>query len=100
MKRCILDSTNQTRWFDQDSAKRFVEATYFNGSNHISIATNSQWDHETLYLTRRGAWILHSWSQWQRTRDTYVEIEKEKAHSWLLRNGHEVPEEFLGSTEV
>lgn len=37
----------------------------WNGSNHISQATGSQWEHESLLRTAGGWWVLHRWSQWQ-----------------------------------
>lgn len=82
------------RWFDINQASRFEEATEWDGRNRISKATGSQWDHEELYLTANGHWILHRWSQWQGVPDTWSEIEPEEAVRWLIRNGHEVPEGY------
>lgn len=42
------------RWFNPDAAKEYEEATWWNGNNHVSKATGSQWDHEKLYLTPKG----------------------------------------------
>ena len=33
-------------WFDLDKAESFEEETQWNGNNHISKATGSQWEHE------------------------------------------------------
>lgn len=46
------------RWFNEGTAIRIPERTWFDGSNQISANTGSQWKHETLWLTRKGNWIL------------------------------------------
>ncbi len=33
-------------WFDPGKAKRYDEATWWDGSNNISVATSSQWESE------------------------------------------------------
>jgi hypothetical protein len=71
------------KWFDRDCAIEFEESKRWNGQNHISNATGSQWDHEALYFTRRGMWVLHSWSQWQGSTPHYEEIGAEVAYRWL-----------------
>ena len=53
-RQALTDGTG--RWFDLDAAKRFDEATIWDGRNRISLATGSQWDHEALYRT--GQWPL------------------------------------------
>ena len=46
-------------WFDRDAAKgRYDEDTRWDGSNHVSVATGSQWDHEMLYRTPQDRWVL------------------------------------------
>lgn len=76
-------------WFN-DEAKdliRFREGTQFDGSNHISIATGSQWDHEALYLTgRKRRWVLNSWSKYEGDPDVYHLITEADAFRWLLAN--------------
>lgn len=57
-------------WFDVDKARHWEEATFWNGNNRVSLATGDQFEHEALYRSARGAWILHSWSAVARlTRD-------------------------------
>lgn len=51
------------RWFDSAKTESFDEETYWNGNNHISKATGSQWDHERLLRTAGKRWILETWSQ-------------------------------------
>jgi len=85
MKRQNLtDDTG--RWFDFDSVIDFDENSDWDGNNFISAATGSQWDHEKLYYTRSGRWILNEWSQWQGTTETYEEIGQETATQWLAEN--------------
>ena len=77
----LTDDTG--RWFDDDKATGFDENTRWDGSNHISRATDSQWDHEALYYTATGNWILHTWSQYQGTLETYETIDRDTAIQWL-----------------
>lgn len=76
-------------WFDSEAAEQFKETTHWNGNNHISNATGSQWEHECLYRTAGGRWVLNHWSQYQGSAETYEEITNADAASWLSRNGLE-----------
>ena len=76
------------RWFDTKKAEQFGEDKRWNGNNHISVATGSQWDHEELYRTESGTWILHSWSQWQGSTATYEIVDAATAQQWLIDNDH------------
>lgn len=78
-------------WFNRDAATPFDESDYFDGRNRISTATGSQWEHETLYLTRTGVYVLHHRSQWQGSHDTWMRVDAAAAADWLVRNGHEAP---------
>jgi len=75
-------------WFNTDSAVLFKEDTRWNGNNHISVPTGSQWDHEYLYYTKSGKWVKHGYSQWQGSLDTYEQIDEQDAIEWLIQNGH------------
>ena len=86
------DPTGQ--WFDPSKAQRWDEATWWDGSNHVSRATGSQWDHEALFRTGGGAWIVNRWSQWQGSRESYQEVRPSEAAIWLVRNEHDVPDEL------
>ena len=79
--------TNGT-WFDSDKATVFKEGTRWNGNNHISLATGSQWEHEELFCTAGGAWVLHHWSQWQGSEPRYDQVDEAEAAAWLRRNEH------------
>lgn len=80
----LTDGTGH--WFDDEKAAKFSEDTWWNGNNHISWATGSQWDHEALFYTSSGRWVLNSWSQYQSEMDTYEEIDEAEAIRWLCNN--------------
>ena len=88
MRRLTLtDGTG--RWFNLEKAKCWEEATRWNGNNHISLATGSQWHHERLYLTKSGLWVKHFWSQYEGSTDVIQEIDEDQAAAWLSANNHE-----------
>ena len=101
MKRIGLDNA-PGKWFDYDRAQHFPEDTRWDGSNHISVATGSQWDHESLQRTASGWYVLHSWSQWQGSREAWTRVSDETAFDWLLKNGYEdaIPETELESRDL
>ena len=76
-------------WFDLETAKRYRGGTDWDGHNHVSVHTRSQWSHETLYRTTRGTYILHASSQWQGAHDTWSRLTIADAVSWLIVNGDE-----------
>jgi hypothetical protein len=86
MKRVAMTGDDSGKWFDRDAAVEFKEQTQWNGNNHISRATGSQWDHESLYYTRSGRWVLCHWSQWQGSLESYVEVSLADAVAWLIEN--------------
>ncbi len=82
-------------WFDVDRAQQWNEGTRWNGRNHISLATGSQWNHQRLYRTRKGRWVVYHWSQWQGSCDSYEEVTSAQAAQWFARNEYDdVPEEL------
>ena len=82
MKRqAITDGNGQ--WFDIDKAEVFKEETDWNGSNHISRATGSQFDHEFLYMTKSGKFILNRFSDYQGRGESYILLSKEEAAEWF-----------------
>lgn len=89
-------------WFNPNSAQKWEEDTRWDGNNHVSLATGTQWDHEWLYRTRSGAYVLHWWSQWQGSRERWERISDEQAHAWLIAQGEadSVPESVLAAAEV
>ena len=84
MTRQILEDGG---WFDVDSATLVDEDTIWDGHNQISRATGTQWDHECLYITRRGLFVLRRWSQWEGSGETYQAVSQIDATEWLIRNG-------------
>lgn len=96
----LTDGTG--RWFDLDRAARFEEGRTWDGRNWVSDATGSQWDHEELYQTASGKWVLHRWSQWEGSLPIYQLIGPNAAYDWLVRNGYAdvVPPEALAAREV
>ncbi len=73
-------------WFNPDSAKQFDESTWHDGSNFISKATGSQWEHETLFYTASGNWILNCWSQYQGQNESYEYVDSDFAAEWFVKN--------------
>lgn len=66
------------------AVKSWMERTNWDGHNHVSRATGSQWDHQQLYRTRRGRYYIESWSQWQGSTPGAEWISNEEACRWLL----------------
>lgn len=79
-------------WFNIEKARKYEEGTFFDGRNSISRATGNQWNHQALYFTDKGNWVLNGWSQTDGTVETWALIDAEAATCWLIRNGLEVPE--------
>jgi hypothetical protein len=88
MRRITL-TDGSGRWFDAAAAERFEEELNWNGSNMISAATRRRWEHERLYRTAGGRWVLRHWSQWQGVPESWTEIDDEQAAAWLATNGHD-----------
>lgn len=78
-------------WFDTQAAQAcsWKESSHPGGHNFVSDVTGSQWEHEHLHRTAKGAWVLHSWSQWQGSRETYRQITPTEAAAWLIQCGYE-----------
>lgn len=80
---------------DTDKAKqRWSEETRWDGNNHISVNTGSQWDHETLFCSSKGTYYIEFWSQWQGSTPACRYVSDEDAATWLLHNDHELPEDL------
>ena len=89
-------------WFDRDRATKYEEDRDYDGSRWISRATGSQWNHEVLFRTASGRWILNEWSQYGNRLEKYYEVSEATAHAWLLANDHAdaVPAEEVEAHEV
>jgi hypothetical protein len=79
----IVDTGNSTAHWE--------EATRWNGNNHISKATGSQWEHQTLYRSKKGRYYVEHTSQWQGSTPHAEWVSPEEAARWLLQNDHELP---------
>lgn len=75
-------------YFDRDKAEEFPEETRWDGNNNVSVHCG-QWEHEILYRTARGRWVLHHWSQRQGSEPTYEFVSDDVAKRWLLMNENE-----------
>ena len=85
-------------WFDAEKATRFQENTRWDGSNHISKSTGSQWEHQDLYRTKSGKWVLNSWSDYQGSSEEYLLVNDTEAGEWFMRheyNDSEIPESLM-----
>ena len=79
----VLDTENSTQHWD--------ESTRWDGRNHISKATGSQWEHQTLYRSRKGRYYVEHTSSY-RERTPHAEwVSNHEAARWLLANNHELP---------
>lgn len=82
----IQDGPVLEGWFDPDKATAIRENTEWDGNNHRSVHTGSQWDHELLYRTAKGRWVLNRWSNRQGSTETYEFLTDEDARQWLIKN--------------
>ena len=70
------------------------EKTRWDGHNHVSVATGSQWEHERLYRSRKGRYYIEHFSQWQGSTPRAEWVSLESAAAWLLANEHDVPDDL------
>lgn len=89
------------RWFDADAAKVYEDDTRWDGNNHISVATGSQWTRQTVYHTAGGSWVLETHTHGFNGR-VYAVLSQSDAFSWLIDNGHHsaVSDDYLAKQEV
>lgn len=87
----VLDTENATKSWEED--------TRWNGNNHISVATGSQWEHETLYRSRRGRYYIECTSQWQGSTPRAEWASPERAAAWLVANGRQVPTDLMAAAD-
>ena len=75
---------------------KWEEGKRFDGRNNVSLATGSQWDHETLYLSSRGRYYIERDSQWAGSKESAEYISETDAVRWLMLNEHSIPTLFQG----
>jgi len=85
---------------DTDKAKRsWDEDLYWDGNNWISRATDSQWDHEMLMLSRKGRYYIWRTSNRQGNMPSAQWLTDKEATAWLLLNEIDVPDDLLNNVE-
>ena len=75
----------------ENASQSWDEDTRWDGNNHISVATGTQWNHQTLYRSRKGRYYVEHESQWQGTLPHADWVSTHEAVRWLLANGRELP---------
>lgn len=87
--------------FDYEKAtEKFVEWQEFDGNNHISVNTGSQWDHQQLILTAGGRWVLYHWAMVDGVLPHAEFVTDTEAARWLIRNKHDDRHEhYFGTAE-
>jgi hypothetical protein len=78
----------------KNAVQSWEEDTRWNGSNHISIPTGSQFAHQKLHKTRRGRYWLEHWSDWQGSTPHAEWVSEQEAARWLLLNGKDLPDDL------
>jgi len=84
----------------KNARQSWKEATRWDGNNHISVPTGSQWDHQELHCSRKGRYYIESWSQWQGSTPRAEWVSHHAAASWLLANDHEIPEDLADAADA
>lgn len=79
MKRIAINGTKGA-WFDAEKAKKYEEESFLCGSSYVSKATGSVHEHEALYITKGGVYILCSERGYF---ESYVLISKAEAAQWF-----------------
>ena len=83
---CSPDFDARVGWFDRAKATCFEEGTRWDGNNKVGLCSDRPWEHEALYRTAGGRWVLNHWSNWQGSTETYHFISDDEAHDWLIRS--------------
>jgi hypothetical protein len=76
------------------------EATDWDGSNHVSRATGSQWEHQALHRSAKGRYWLESWSDWQGSRPGAEWLTEAEAAAWLMVCGIDLPADLAAAGEA
>lgn len=85
---------------DTDNASEsWQEKTRWDGRNHISVATGSQWHHETLYRSRKGRYYIEHTSNYQGDSPHVDWIGKRAAAAWILANDGDLPDDLASEAE-
>ena len=77
-----------------NATQSWEEETRWDGNNHISVHTGSQWEHQTLHRSRKGRYYVECTSQWQGSRPRAEWLSPQAAARWLLLNESELPDDL------
>ncbi|MEV6432594.1 hypothetical protein [Nocardia sp. NPDC051463] len=87
-------------WFDLDKADEFPQCTRWDGNNNVSLVTDNPFEHERLYRTAKGRWVIQRYSDRQGRETTYKFVTPDRAREWLLINGRDTDvADFFGVAE-
>jgi len=75
---------DSSKWFARHKSIEFSETLTWDGNSHISNATGSLWDHETLYFTKGGNWVLHWIRELNPITESFSMIPENAAIDWLI----------------
>lgn len=81
-------------WFDTAAANAYEETRRVEDGKSISLATGSEHQHETLYRTKGGTWVLHHWPSWRDQPEHWTQISPVQAASWMILNELPIPAEL------
>ena len=81
------------------SSQKWDENTYWDGNNMCSSATQSQWNHQTLYRSRKGRYYIEHTSAYQGTNFWCEWITRRDAAGWLLSQDLSLPDDLLDLVE-
>ena len=83
----VVDTENAVAWWGEE--------TDFDGNNHVSRATRSEGEHQTLYKSRKGRYYVEHENQWQGSSEPHAEwVSPQEATRWLLLMEYEIPEDL------
>lgn len=77
-----------------NATKSWGEETRFNGNNHISIHTGSQWVHQRLYRSRKGRYYVEHKSQFAGSAPHCEWVSPQEATRWLMLNDDDLPDDL------
>ena len=75
----------------ENAVQAWNEDMRWDGSNHISVATGSQWSHQKLHCSRKGRYWLECWSNYQGSAPHAEWVSNQEATRWLLANDESLP---------
>ena len=80
------------RIVDTELAKsHWKEKEEWDGTNHVSVITGTQGEHEELFQSSKDNFYLVRRSVWKGNREIANFVTEEAAAKWLLTCGHELP---------